>query len=192
MGDITDRGPDASGRFLLRIPPGLHEALRRAAQDAGLSLNEYCARKLAAPARAVQGPAVDVVTRAAEQFGEDLVGVLVFGSWARGEATDTSDVDILIVVDPRVRVVRSLYRPWDEAGEALTWNGCRLEIHLVNLPDTAEPPGSLWAEAALEGIVLYDRGFELARCLMAFRQGIAAGVVRRRSVQGQPYWVGAN
>jgi len=38
------------GRFLLRISPGLHAALREAATAQGLSLNDYCARKLAAPA----------------------------------------------------------------------------------------------------------------------------------------------
>lgn len=190
MTDTTIGAPDASGRFLLRIPPGLHEALRRAADEAGLSLNEFCARKLAAPGESVQGPGVDVVARATEQFGEKLVGVLVFGSWARGDLGTESDVDLLVVVDPEVPIVRSLYRAWDDAAGALTWDGRRLEVHFVSLPDLDDGPSSLWAEAALDGIVLFDRGFELSRSLIAVRRRIAGGAVRRRRVHGQPYWVG--
>ena len=129
---------------------------------------------------------------AAKQFGEQLVGVLVFGSWARGDTTEESDVDLLVVVDPDVAIVRGLYRAWDEATGPLTWDGRRLEVHFVRLPEAGGEPSSLWAEAALEGIVLYDRGFELARRLIEIRRRIAAGVVRRRRIHGQPYWVGAS
>ena len=192
MDDITSRDHGPSGRFLLRISPGLHAALRRAADEAGLSLNEYCARKLAGPAPAVVGPGADVLVRATQQFGEDLVGVLVFGSWARGDVADESDVDLLVVVDPGVDIVRSLYRVWDEADPPLTWEGRRLEVHLVHLPASGEMPSGLWAEAALDGLVLFDRAFELARRLIAIRRRIATGAVRRRRVHGQPYWVGGD
>lgn len=190
MSDTTDRSPP-SGRFLLRVSPGLHGALRRAADEAGLSLNEYCARKLAAPGGAVGGPAAEVVRRATEQFGDDLMGVLVFGSWARGDAGDTSDVDLLVVIDPEVTITRSLYAEWDEADGAPTWEGRRLEVHFVRLPGIDDTPTGLWAEAALDGLVLFDRGFELSRRLISIRRRIAAGDVRRRRVHGQPYWVEA-
>jgi hypothetical protein len=32
-------------------------------------------------------------------YGERLRGVLLFGSWARGDATDESDIDVLVVLD---------------------------------------------------------------------------------------------
>src|SRR5665647_1443966 len=90
-----------SGRFLLRINPGLHALLRASARDLGLSLNDYCARKLTLPvdaaALADDGPAV--VQRAVDLYGSHLAGVAVFGSWARGEAADGSDVDLLVVLD---------------------------------------------------------------------------------------------
>jgi hypothetical protein len=43
-----------------------------------------------------------------EQFGEDLVSVVLFGSWARGVGRPESDVDLLIVVRglPRSRLER--------------------------------------------------------------------------------------
>jgi len=192
MRDITLPAEEASGRFLLRLSPGLHGALRRAAAEAGLSLNEYCARKLAAPSPAVPGRGADVVARAAERFGENLLGVLVFGSWARGDAVDESDVDLLVVVDVGVPIVRGLYRVWDETTPELTWEGRRLEVHFVRPPEPGTPPTELWAEAALDGLVLFDRDFELSRRLIEIRRRIAAGVVRRRRVHGQPYWVGGS
>lgn len=189
MHDTTTRRRSPSGRFLLRVSPGLHGLLRRAADEAGLSLNDYCARKLAAPG-AVEGPGTDVIARAAEQFGDDLLGVLVFGSWARGNTVDESDIDLLVVVHPGIAIVRDLYRAWDEAAPALRWDGRRLEVHFVHPPEPVETPTSLWAEAALDGLVLFDRGFELSRRLIDLRRRIASGVVLRRRAHGQPYWVG--
>lgn len=191
MDDIIPRAGEPSGRFLLRVSKGLHGSLRRAAAETGLSLNEYCARKLAAPGASAVGPGADVVARAVDRFGEDLLGVLVFGSWARGEAGDESDVDLLVVLDPSVAIVRSLYRAWDETAPKLTWDGQRLEVHFVRLPDPGVTPTALWAEAALDGLVLFDRGFALSRRLVEIRWRIATGEVRRHRVHGQPYWVGA-
>jgi predicted HicB family RNase H-like nuclease len=37
-----------SGRFLLRVPPPVHQALALKAKAAGKSLNSYCAERLAA------------------------------------------------------------------------------------------------------------------------------------------------
>lgn len=190
MSDTILSADEPSGRFLLRVSPGLHGVLRRAAAEAGLSLNEYCARKLAAPGAAMEGPGADVVARATEQFGEDLLGVLVFGSWARGDAVEQSDVDLLVVLDPRVAIVRGLYRTWDETTPELTWEGRRLEVHFVRLPESGETTTGLWAEAALDGLVLFDRGFELSRRLIEVRRRIAAGAVQRHRVHGQHYWVG--
>jgi hypothetical protein len=108
--------PRASGRFLLRMDPGLHAALREAARAAGLSLNEYCVLKLAAPAGSLAGlaGASQVVRRAGSLFGGDLLAVAVFGSWVRQEHGEGSDVDVLTVLDRRVPIRRELYRPWDE------------------------------------------------------------------------------
>jgi hypothetical protein len=103
----------ASGRFVLRIDPGLHASLRRAAEAAGTSLNEYCARKLAAPGLNVSGPASVVMERAASEFGRNLVGILVFGSWARGEVRAGSDADVLVILGEAVPLRRLLYLEWE-------------------------------------------------------------------------------
>jgi hypothetical protein len=181
-----------SGRFLLRIDPALHAALRRAAREAGVSLNDYCGRSLAAPAgrSGAAGPAADVVRRAAALFGEHLAGVLLYGSVARGEAEASSDADVLVVVERRVRLTRSLYRRWDEAPVA--WEGRTIDPHFAHPPDFAAPPSGLWAEVALDGIVLFERGLTLSRALVRIRREILAGRLERRVVHGQPYWAAAS
>ena len=93
MNDTTKKNretPSASGRFVLRIDSDLHAALREAARTVGISLNEYCARKLAFPASVLAGAGVEAVTRAALVVGDALLGVVVFGSWARSDMGEKS------------------------------------------------------------------------------------------------------
>ena len=62
-------------------------------------------------------------------------------------------------------------------------------MHLVHPIEPAQELSGTWAEAATDGIVLCDRGFELSRQLVGARQRIAAGELVRRVAHGQPYWV---
>ena len=185
------RRPAASGRFVLRIDPGLHAVLRRAAGEAGLSLNDYCARRLAFPGADVAAlpGAGAVVARAAGLFGADLVGVAAFGSWARGDATSGSDVDVLVVLEATVPLTRQLYREWD--GRPIEWSGRPIEPHFLHLPTPERTGAGIWAEVALDGIVLFARDRRLPAFLSKVRRDIAARRIVRRIVQGQPYWVQA-
>ncbi len=180
--------PGASGRFLLRIGPGLHEALRAAARASGMSLNDYCTRKLAAPVggRIALRDGAAVVERAATVCGEKLIGVVVYDSWARGEMRDGSDVDVLAVMEPGTSPSRALYRAWDDEG--LAWEGHPVEPHFVRLPEATDPISGLWAEVAIDGIVLFERELSISRHLARVRGEVAAGRLVRRFAHGQPYW----
>lgn len=180
-----------SGRFLLRISPGLHAALRASAEESGASLNELCAGVLS---RSVGGLGSDegaslAVRRAADLFGSGLVAVAIFGSWARGDAGQGSDVDLLVVIESDVALERSLYRRWDE--DQLVWEGRPVEPHFVHLPAPGVVAAGLWAEVAIDGIVLFERGFALSRRLIGVRRDIVAGRIVRRDSHGLPYWVEA-
>lgn len=176
----------ASGRFVLRLAPELHAQLQVAAKQAGLSLNEYCSRKLGAPLAELQlGPAAGLVQRAVEIHGAELIGIVAFGSWARGEAGPQSDVDVLVVLAELRPLSRALYQPWDTA--PLSWDAHALQVHLVHLPQPGAA-GSVWAEAAIDGIVLFERALAVSRRLADIRRDIAEGRLVRRTLHGQPYW----
>ena len=179
----------ASGRFVLRLAPGLHAALRRAASDAGLSLNDYCARKLAAPEGnlAALWGASAVVERVAELFGESLVAIVAYGSWSRGEAVVGSDLDVLLVVESDAPITRALYRTWDSR-PPVTWDGHTVDPHFVHLREKGDSTTAAWAEAAIDGIVLFERGLRVSRQLSEIRREVVAGRLVRRVVHGQPYW----
>jgi hypothetical protein len=176
---------------LLRLPRPLYSALRRAAAALGLSFNEYVLRRLGTPAPqlALTDDAVAVIGRAERLFGRRLLGLVVYGSWARGEAADGSDVDLLVVVSNEVRITRQLYREWDR--EPVRWRDRPVDAHFVRLPDAGDRVTGLWAEAAVEGIVLFETDDRLSAWLVRVRREIAAGRLVRRVAHGQPYWTAA-
>lgn len=145
--------------------------------------------RLAQPPGHLPPAAAAAVERAAAVAGASLLGVAVFGSWARGTLGDRSDVDLLIVLDGTVAVGRDLYRAWDRA--PLSWDGHPVEPHFVQLPAPGAPLSSVWAEVAVDGTVLFERDFAVSRHLVGIRQAITAGRIVRRVIHGQPYWVEA-
>lgn len=178
--------PLKPGRFILRTVPVLHSAARAS----GPSLNVYCAQKLAAvdPDIASDEDVTSLIGRARTVAGDALSAVVLHGSWVRGEATSASDVDALIVVDNRLALSRALYRAWD--AQPITWGGWRVDQHFVHCPSEGKFSG-LWAEVALDGIVLFEHDGKLSAHLSRIRREIATGRLVRRMVHGQPYWVEA-
>lgn len=181
----------ASGRLLLRLPTTLHAVLQNTAEREGLSVNEYCVRRLGAPASPLgtDPDAMQLLRHARELFGDQLVGILLYGSWVRGEASERSDVDALVVVETGVELTRALYREWD--ARPLTWAGRDVDAHFAHLPGEAPVTGGVWAEAAVDGLVLFERDDRLSAQLRRVRRAIADGRIIRRSVHGQSYWITA-
>src|SRR5207248_1486564 len=127
--------------------------------------------------------AADVVQRAAAIAGDALVGVIVYGSWARGSAGPASDVDLLIVLDTTRPLARALYREWD--AHPVTWAARPVDPHFVHLPADRQTSG-LWAEAAVDGVILWESGLRLSALLAHVRRDIVAGRLVRRVAHGQP------
>ena len=150
-------------------------------------MNEYCARKLAPPTSDLPASAVEAVVKAEAVVGDALVGVVAFGSWARGELAQSSDVDLLIIVEDDLEIVRWMYREWDE--DPLLWASHRVEPHFVHLPRPDAAMSGLWAEVATDGVVLFERRLAVSSRLVWLRQQIVAGRMSRRQIHGQSYWV---
>lgn len=189
---------EASGRFVLRVPPELHRRLRDRALGEKLSLNSLCVRFLeaslqgepVASARATPGLDLGLLEAVAREWSADRVGVALFGSAARGDATAASDIDLLVVLEPDARIERSLYDRWDRIVRSRGRRADdRVSPQFVALPDSPDEAGGVWLEVAREGIVLDDAGGRLARFLIALRDHIAAGAVTRKKAHGHPYWV---
>ena len=183
--------PEPSGRFLLRLPAALHAQLQDGARTRHCSLNEYCIRLLAVPGSSWQTDdgARAVVEQSRLLLDASLAGVVLYGSVARGQSTATSDVDVLIVVDETVPLTRQIYRQWDLAPVA--WRGRPVDPHFVRLPNPGHLSTGAWCEAAIDGVVLFERDSCVSCHLAAVRSAIASGQLVRRSVHGQPYWTEA-
>lgn len=191
MSAVSAKSAPRMARVLLRLPVDLHRTLVKAAAELDLSFNEFCVRRLRAPSDAHGLSVVRslVVSRARAAFGDRLLGVLVLGSWARGEAAATSDIDVLIVIDPGIRLTRDLYRAWDL--DPINFEGRAIDAHFAHPSAAGTAPTAVWCEAAVDGVLWYDRDGVIAIRLGEVRRAIAEGRVVRAFAHGQPYWKGA-
>ncbi len=191
MAAVSAPSARRTARVLLRLPANLHRTLVKAAAELDLSFNEFCVRRLQSPSDAPGLSEVRslVVSRARASFDDRLLGVIVLGSWARGEAAATSDIDVLIVLDTRTALTRDLYRAWDR--EPLTFEGRAIDAHFAHPSAAGTAPTAVWCEAAVDGVVWYDRTGAIAIRLGEVRRAIAEGRVIRAFAHGQPYWKGA-
>lgn len=164
------------------MPPGLHSALKKESNRLGQSINSLIVAKLQVPSQ----PEKPVVTAIKQTMGDRLLGIVLFGSKARGEERDNSDIDLLIVLRPEVSISRSLYTEWDkmirpEIGEKYSPQF----VHIAS----AEQCSSLWLEAALDGVIWADTDSRILMSIGSIRGAIASGRFRRKMSYGQPYWV---
>ena len=88
---------------------------------------------------------------------DSLLGIVVFGSVARGEADRQSDIDLFVVVDgartPARRVVTDVVADLQDQ----RFDGDRFEFEpYVESADSAQRAGSKLREIFLEGITVYE------------------------------------
>lgn len=176
-----------SGKFIVRIPTSLHASLKKEAEVQAISLNDLCIKRLSETSFAEALP-LDIATAVGfltSMCQQQLVGIVIFGSWARGDANALSDVDILVVLSQKSKITRDLYRKWENCFSEPT----RIEPHFARLPDLHERVSGLWAEIAMDGLILSDRRLKLHHYLTHIRHLIAAGKIVAKRSHGQNYWV---
>lgn len=182
-----------SGRLLLRIDPALHGRLYSVADKRGVSINALCAGLIG---DGISGKAASpwwlaecskLVKLLQKHFADKLAGVVLFGSQVNHTSTDASDLDVLIVLDSRVRINRSLYSWWDDA---IAWKGrAEASPQFVNLPKGAGEAGSIWFEVAMASEILWERGRVISSVIRKLKKFIEDDRIRRHFVSGQTYWV---
>jgi len=176
---------DNQTRLLLRLPSALHKRVKARASETGHSLNSVIVQAVENGLSSGQLEALipSIIKHATSQFGDAFLGLLLYGSRARGDAYDSSDTDLLLVVDESVRIARELYRSWDTILQD------RISLNIATLPATAQDAGSLWFECALDAKIIFDPTGALRRRLDNIKDMIVSGAFVRRTTHGQGYWI---
>jgi predicted nucleotidyltransferase len=130
-------------------------------------------------------------------YGERLVALAVFGSWARGAATPASDLDLLVVAEPlppsRMKRVRE-FLPVDDATRAVrsrVWQDEGQEIELAPVfktPAELAAGSPLYLDMTLWRVVLVDRGAVFESFIAGLRQRMQALGSRRVPFKGGAFW----
>lgn len=189
-----------SGKFVIRLDPSLHARLRTICQTTQVSLNHLCVEQIktlvASDANSIAsvqrfGISVAELQKLLGRNGFKISSCLVFGSAVRGESTTRSDIDLLFVLSPGEHLSRDLYTQWDKKIAPFFVKRVVREVspQFVNLPTEVDGAGSLWLEAAIEGVILWDNENSLSNFLIVLRSWIASGQARRKLSHGHPYWI---
>ncbi len=111
---------------------------------------------LSIPQEQFRSPVKEFLKRIEQKQGDDLVGVVLFGSVARGEADRASDIDIQVIVENDLTKARREIHDVRQEIEEQKFDGERYELQvLVESTETAESYGEKLQEIFSEGIRLY-------------------------------------
>ncbi len=88
----------------------------------------------------------------AEHYGGRLDRVVLYGSHARGEATEASDVDLMLVLGGEVQPGREIDALADLIWELLVEHGVLLSVFPVSAQDYASRKSPLLINARRDGV----------------------------------------
>lgn len=137
---------------------------------------------------------LDVAHRA---YGNKLVTVAIFGSWARRAATPLSDIDVLLIVEelPRSRWERlDQFEEIDEAtkmARARLWGGKNprpLLTPVIKTPEEIHAGSPLFLDMTDWCKILWDRDEFFRNYLAGLKRRMKKLGTRRRWVKGGYYW----
>lgn len=129
----------------------------------------------------------DVVGVFKEYLGPDLIAIVLYGSWARGETRPGSDVDLLLIARnlPRDRFERVTYV------HRLVVGRFQRRISVL-AKEPIEFEGyfpSLYLDIGLDGIILYDPEGYIASKLARIREIIEEAGLYRVRRDGELMWL---
>lgn len=160
--EITDHGAqtvDTAIKLLVQLDL---VQTRRKGNKKLISINRERIQKpddpiLEIPQKEFQKPVKAFLDRVKEQHEDNLVGILVFGSVARGEADRTSDIDIQVIVENDLLPTRRAVQDIRKEINSERFDGDRYELQvLVESIETAEQYGDKLHEIFTEGITVYS------------------------------------
>lgn len=153
-----------------RVMPGLVDlglVERREAPPSALFrfVPSHVAARAVAMLADVRTTVLDELKTTAGHLGVAPISVIVYGSFARGEADRSSDIDLLVVRPPKIGEDDPEWRAtidgWVEEVRRLTGN--RIELLEVAAEDAGAKLRSkkpLWSDIQREGLVVFGRTIE--------------------------------
>ena len=119
-------------------------------------------------------------------LGENLIGLVLYGSVARGEAHEGSDVDVLVVaqglrgsfLERQQTILARLPQRWRATVSLMITSPEALEAHL----------SSLLLDVALDGVILFDPSGLVSRRLEALRSLLRTEGWRRQATDEGFAW----
>ena len=148
-------------RFLLRLDPETFQMLAKLSKRQKVSMNALCSRFIKEGLAAGTQDQKWIQTIVSAYQGDGLQSIVLFGSQARGEATASSDVDLLLVFSAGTKITRSLYRKFETIMESFSEES-RHSIHCVSIPEDVKSVSGFWFEIALDGIILWKKSEEIS------------------------------
>ena len=127
-----------------------------------------------------------IVDALREALGPDLVAVALFGSWARGDAEEGSDIDMLLIANG---LPERLWQRQMCLREPLSQRGTRIASFIALRPDEflSRFP-SFYLDIALDVRTLYDPTGLLDRSILRIRELIEESGLHRTGGRKQFFW----
>jgi predicted nucleotidyltransferase len=128
----------------------------------------------------------EVIAALKNGLGENLIAVALFGSRARGDASENSDWDFLVLArDLPERVLQR--HLWLKGMLPAAWRG-RSAILAKTPPEFEASLPGLYLDIALDGILLYDTDGYMAARLVRLRRLIKTHGLHRETNQRDLIW----
>jgi len=126
----------------------------------------------------------------AEAYGSQLLAVILFGSVARGEANQFSDIDLLVILRERQFKSRDDHGGCDQvriASNSAIGNRPELQFHLRSAAE-AEQGGPIFLDISIDGVILFDPDGWALEFLQRYRDRLAAQGSKRIPWGDSWYW----
>ncbi|MGQ9513822.1 MAG: nucleotidyltransferase family protein [Thermoproteota archaeon] len=124
----------------------------------------------------------------ADSFKDEFVGMILFGSWARGEARADSDVDVLVVFK-RLGGFEFRSKVYSMIAEHLKMPLTLIDVRLSEIVSENYELTPLMLNALYDGVVIWDRNGVLEEFVKRGRDLIEeAKLVRYRVQDGKYGW----